>query len=315
MTINMKQIKFRSKMPEIPAAIDAVRVAAPPLEERREGISRLAGRLGLGKLRELETENSRIWAGRDGDVEFFPASGAVWSRNLSASEAHPNELREWPDLAEASDGNGDMVFTLGKRSARAVASYAHEVVKEAGFDLAHVAAERAELIQVAQLSEEGEILSRGAGDATLKLNYALDGMPVIGPGAKTEIDLEPDPKSDAGVRTVGVFHVWRRPLERRKVEVGSAEAALAAGLLKDPDLNLAVKQGGRVTVDELQLGLMALPAPAHQTYLFPALAVAGRVDLPKGKLEYYRFGRYCHVATPKAYAAAEIYADYVARPN
>jgi hypothetical protein len=315
MAIDIKKIDFRAKLPEVPAKVSAVRVAAPALEERREAIRHLADRLSLGKTREIETPAGRLWAGKRGEVEFFEASGGLWSRDLGASEAHANELRDWPDLAEARDAAGETVRTLGPKAAKAAAGLAREVAERAGFDLAHAAPPRLELTQVAQLSEKGQTLKSGAGEASLLFDYTLDGLAVLGPGAKTAIDLEPGGKRDDGFRLVGAFHVWRRPLERRPVELGGAEAALAAGFLQDPELTAATRKGGRIVVEEIEFGLLALPAPARQEHLFPAFAVAGRVDLPDDRLKYFRFARYCHAATAKAYAAADLHADYLARPN
>jgi hypothetical protein len=315
MAIDIQAIKFNARIPEIASTVQAVAVSAPGLEERRGGMERLAGPLRLGRLRPVETDTSLVMASRGGDVEYFHASGAVWARNLSSSEAFDNELRKWPDLTEARDATGEPVLTLGEGSAKAASEMARRLADEAGFDLSAAESRSIDLIQVAQLSERGEIMNRGGGEATVGFSYAIEGVPVIGPGGKTSFDFNPDPDDERALQLVGAFHVWRRPERGVKVEIGSAEAVLAAGFLQDPELIQAVEKGGQITVAELRFGLLALPAPMRQGHLFPAIAVTGRVDLPEGKLDHFLFGRYCHAATPEAYEAAGIAADYLSRPN
>lgn len=312
MAIDIKKIRFSAKLPEVPDRVDVVRVAPTPLEERRQAIAHLADRLQLGRTRELTTSSGRIWASKRGDVEFYEASGGLWSRDLAASEAHENELRDWPDLGKVRDAAGSTILTLGARAASQAADLASEVAKLSGFDLAYARPARVDLTQVAMLSEDGKVLQSGAGEASIVFDYALEGLPVLGAGARTAIDFEPDGKD---LRLVGAFHVWRRPLERRHVAVGSTEAALDAGLLRDPYLMEADKKGGRITIEDIRFGLLALPAMLRQEYLFPAFAVTGRVDLRDDKLGYVRFGRYCHAATPSAYARADVLAEYLVRAN
>jgi hypothetical protein len=312
MAIDIKKVQFPANLPEVPDRVDVVRVAPAHLEERRQAIALLTDRLQLGRTREISTSSGRIWASKRGDVEFYEASGGLWSRDLTASEAHENELREWPDLGKVRDAAGDTFLTLGARAAAQASDLASEVAKLAGFDLACARPPRVDLTQVASLSEDGKVLQSGAGEASIVFDYALEGLPVLGAGAKTAIDFEP---AGSDLRLVGAFHVWRRPLERRHVEIGSLEAALNAGLLRDPHLMAADKKGGRITIGDVRFGLLALPATARQDYLFPALAVTGRVDLRDDKLGHVRFGRYYHAATPSAYTRADVLADYLVRAN
>ncbi|MCV6586691.1 MAG: hypothetical protein OIF47_14260 [Marinibacterium sp.] len=302
MTLNIQDIRFDADLPKLPDTAPVLRCAAPCYDDREKGVHALAERLDLGRVQQVDTEFGRMMASDRGGVEYFAASGAIWSSNHVHELKGDSEFLDWDDLSEDRDADGQPVLTLGRAATEQALSLAHEMAEIGGFDMAHAQKPQLRLVQVAEADEKGRTLRTGAGEATVVFGYALDDLPVIGAGGKTLVDLIP---ARGTLQPTGAINVWRSPTEAAKVRIGGTETALAAGLLEDPDLNLAVKQGGRITIQRARLGLMALPAAIHQSVLFPALEYEARVDLPE-RDEHYFVGRVAPVATPKAYAAAGV---------
>lgn len=299
MTLNMKAIRFDTEIPEIPEALPVVHCTAPDFEARARGVEGLAERLDLGKLHEVDTEHGRARTSKRGTVEVFAASGAVWSETTVHDEEGRDEFLDWPDLAKARDRDGEAVLTLGEKAAARAMDLAAELAEIGQFDMKHATHPELRLVQVAEADEKGEPLRSGAGEATVVMGYELEGLPVIGAGAKTLVDMIP---GGGGVIPTGAINVWRQPRGVGKVRIGGQEAALAAGLLEDPDLMIAAEKGGRITIQRMRLGLMAMPAAVFQGVLFPALEYEARVDFPDRKQDHYFIGRVAPVAGAKAYA-------------
>ncbi len=93
--------------------------------------------------------------------------------------------------------------------------------------------------------------------------------------------------------------------------LGSIEAALAVGLLADPELTLYQAAGHRIQITRLDFCYLALPAFMRQAHLFPALQIEGSVSQGK-RGQAFNFGRFHHAASPSAYAAADLYGPYLA---
>lgn len=310
MTLKIEDIRFETDLPRIPDIGPVVEVAAPDFEARGAGMKALVERLDLGAAKEAHTEFGRALVSRRGEVEYFHASGAVWSINLASSRKQKNELRDWGDLTRAKGPDGVTRLTVAPKMRDRIAELAGELGERAGFDREHADAPYLDMQQVARLNRKGEEVKSGCGEATMVTPYRLEGLPVLGGGAKTLIDVVP---MGEDLTPVGAVNIWRRPTGTRKVKLGGTEAVLAAGLLEDPDLNLAAENGGKIVVETLRFGLMALPATMRQELLFPVIEVAGRVRLRrKEKAPHYNFGRICPAATQKTYAAAGLYADYLA---
>lgn len=309
MTLTMDQIKFDTRIPDMPGRVPVVRVKTPCLHEREGNLKRLSDRMQLGEVTRVDTRYGVTLASKRGEVEFFADSGGMWTADVAALEAGENEMRKWDGLERVRDGSGNPVFTLGRDQAAKAQEIAREMVEIGGFDMTHAGKPQLSMVQVAEFSEKGETLQEGAGEATISFGYALEGLPVLGAGAKAQVDLLPGARGDMTVATA--FHVWRAPEGSIAMNLGSSEAILDAGLLRDPELEAAVAKEGRITIQEMEFGLMSLSAVHKQGVLFPILRVAGRVDLPKE--EHFFFGSYLPAATPEAYAKIGVGGDYLGR--
>ena len=316
MTISMDDINFRTELPDVPERAPVIETRAMTREEREPAIKLIIEGFGIDGTREIETEHSRIWASRDGEVEFFPGSGAVWGREADNRRGDEvDEFRNWPALEEGRSADGEPVLELDESMNELLAREARQLIEAANFSSDHVLGQRITLEQVDQADEHGRTLRRGAGEAAVLYDYAIEGLPVMGAGAKTKVAFVPETGQSSAVRLRAATHFWREPVDAREVAIGGIENALAAGFFNDPELVRAQARGDKITVEHLRFGLLALPAPLSQTYLFPVLAVEGRVDAVDDSETHWLFARYCHAANPAAYAKEGLLSHYLMRPN
>jgi hypothetical protein len=296
-----------AQLPKLPDAVPVFELSAPPLASRRAGLARLAETLKLGDLRAAEVDHGVVMASERGEIEYFSASGGVWARDASAASEFKNELRKWEGVQERK--RGDMRVTLNAAASQRLLAQARELLDATGLiGREAIADQTVALEQVARLNEKGQEVAFGAGQATVKITYAVEGLAVHGPGAKSLVFA--DPGTASGARITGAFHVWRALGSARTVKVGSIEQALGVGVLVDPELELYKRAGHKIRVRRLDFGYLALPAFMRQSHLFPAFRVEGEVS--KGKRgDGFRFGRYQHAVPPKAYAAADLYGQYL----
>ena len=292
-----------TRVPKLPKVAAVFEVSTPSYSARRAGIDHLSAALRLGGLRSFEVDHGVIMASERGEIEFFHASGAVWARNAAAGRAAASELRKWDGVVESKTGGRRV--KLNAEASRRLLGQARDLLESAGLIArdADISAS-VELDQVARLDAKGKEVAFGAGQATVKFAYTLEGMKVAGAGAKSLVFAEP--------RSVaGAFHAWRQLGGARKVEVPSVEEALGVGLLSDPELELYARAGHSVRLSRVDFVYLALPAFMRQAHLFPALQIEGSVS--KGERGGgFDFARYHHAVPPKAYAAADLYAPYLA---
>jgi hypothetical protein len=309
----MDDLDLKVDLPELPQSMRLVETESPTLDQRWRAIELFSKTLDLGDLQPVDLPNSIAYAGKRGEVEFFPASGALWARDAEAEEASDNELRDWPDLEEVEkDDDDDVIIVLSPSAADALVSQAQELFSAADLISEYMKPRGVALEQVIHLSEKGDIIARGAGVATVIFDYELDGFPVFGAGAKSQTFVEP---SREGSRTIGAFHCWRTTVADRMIKLQPVEEALAVGVLQDLELNLYFKRDGRIEIKKLDFGYMALPAMVRQRYLFPVFQIEGRVYTPDRKQEYFEFARYHHAVPAKQYSEVGAFADYLVKRN
>lgn len=311
MALTLDDIDWKVRLPEPPKSLPLYETTAPSLKDRSRAMEVIGEQLGLQELRPVELPHSVVHASRRGEVEFFPASGGLWARNAELGDRYDNELRDWPGLVE-SHGRGDPALTLSPDSSKQLLEQARSLFADSGLLSDAMAAGAVELDQVAELDEKGNELRRGAGTATARFAYALDGVRVFGAGAKSLAYLEPE--RGQAVMT-GMFHVWRPISNKIGLTMTPVQDALGVGLLQDPELVEYHKRGYRLEISHLEFGYMALPAPVRQTYLFPVFEVEGRASHPDRKGDEFFFGRYHHAASPEQYGKAGVFADYLVRMN
>ena len=311
MAISLESVDLRTKYPEIPKSINVIETTTPSIQDRQRAIDVMSETLKLGKCRTVDLQHGMAYFSRRGEVEYFQASGAVWSRDAEAEQAHDNELRKWPDMIKQKV-DGDSRFALPDKTSYQLLSQAKGLISAAELSDKAMDDGKVVLEQVTQLSEKGEIMQSGAGSASVIFNYYLEGLPVFGAGAKSTMAFEP---VDGQPKFTGGLHVWRSPDKARQIEMSSIEESLTAGLLKDPELVQYSKKGGKITITRLQFGYMALPAMMQQRYLFPVFDVQGEMTVEDKKLGYFVFSRYHHAASAASYKKADLYAPYLARMN
>jgi hypothetical protein len=305
MPLKLSDLEIKTNLPLLPASLPVFSLAAPTLDERRGSIARLGEHLKLGTLRSVELEHGTVLASKLGDITFFHASGAIWARDATATQGTTNELRKWEGQVETTiDGQRT---ALNADAAKKLIAQTRTLLEPLSLIGKEAATAAVQLDQVAQLDAKGNEIAHGAGQATVKFLYAVDGVPVRGAGAKTLAFAEPV----AGqARYSGVFHAWRTIGKAAPVRMTSIDEALGVGVLTDPELEQYRTAGHRIQISRLELVYLALPAFMRQSQLFPAFQVEGTVsEGPRGIS--FHFGRFHHAVPPQAYAAADLYGPYL----
>lgn len=306
MSVKLNSLEIQAKLPALPPTLPVFALAAPSFEERRGAIARLGEHLQLGALRSVDIEQGTVLASTRGDIMYFHASGALWARDAAAAKGATDEMRKWEGLTETQRSDGHRVALNADMSARLVAQ-AKQLLEPLGLIGRERASEAVQLEQVTQLDAKGQELAHGAGQATVKFQYALEDVPVRGAGAKTLAFAEP---GDGQARFGGIFHAWRTPGQSTTLKLPSIEEALGVGLLTDPQLDRYSAAGHKIRITRLDFVYLALPAFMRQSHLFPAFQIEGTVS--EGKLGIsFDFARFHHAAPPRAYAAANLYGAYL----
>lgn len=305
--MKFKQLTMKTPLPAWRASIPVFALAEPPLQARRATARKLADHFKLGDLREVDLAHGNLLGSARGDITVFHASGALWARDAMATADAKDEWRDWPGLASATSGAD---LALSPEAAKRLSTTVVNLLRPLEL-LGHEAGPATvQLEQVAMLDAKGKTLKRGAGQATVKFGYTVEGVAARGAGAKTLAFAEPGGASTSAARIAGVFHAWRQPGTAVAVKLPSLEAALAVALLQDPELDRFAESGHAVELTRLELVYLALPAFMRQSHLFPVIQVEGEVG--KGKLgEGFRFARFHHVVSPQTYAEAGLHGAYL----
>jgi len=305
MSLKLSDLDLKTKLPVVPQALPVFGLVSSSFEDRRASIARLGEYLKLGALRPVAFEHGTVLASPRGEVTFFDASGAVLARDATAGQGAENEFRKWEGLVDTKvDG-----FRAGLTAdaSKQLIGQARELLQPLRLIGAEVASESVQLEQVTQLDGKGNEIARGAGPATIKFLYAVGGVPVRGAGAKTLAFAEP---ASGQARFTGMFHSWRTVGQAATVRLGSVEEALSVGVLADPELERYHAAGHRVQITRLEFVYLALPAFMRQSHLLPAFQMEGTVS--EGKLGIsFHFGRFHQAASPRAYAAADLFGPYL----
>ena len=308
--MKFQQLALKTELPKWRASMPVFAMAPAPVKQRHAVARKMADHLQLGELRAVELEHGLMLASKRGDITVFHASGAMWARDATANADANDELRDWPDLVSSTTGSADGGLTLSADAAKRLISMTDDLL--GSFDLLSREAGPAsvQLEQVGLLDAKGNELKRGAGQATVKYGYSIEGIAARGAGAKTLAFAEPGGASGSASRLAGVFHAWRPLGEAVEIKMPTLEASFDVALLHDPELERYAQAGHAITITRLELVYLALPAFMRQSHLFPVFQVEGEVA--KGKLgEAFNFGRFHHVVSPKDYEAAGVYGPYL----
>lgn len=301
------QLTIRTRLPDWRSTMPVFALPEPPLQSRRASARKLADTLRLGSLRSVELEHGLVMASERGDITVFHASGAVLARDATVVAEAKDEMRDWPGLATAAAG---AEIGFAPDAAKRMASMVTDMLRSLELLGRESGPAAVQLEQVAQLDARGREIRRGVGQALVKYGYTVEGVAARGAGAKTVAFAEPGGGTGALARIAGVFHAWRPLGSAVPVRLPSLEAALAVGLLQDPELDRRAAAGHSVEITRLDLVYLALPAFMRQGHLFPALQIEGEVG--KGGLgDGFNFARFHHAAPAAAYAEAGLHGPYL----
>lgn len=288
MPLSRDDISFKADLPDLGGVMPVTRFQPPCLKDAQEQARAFAEALGIGIRATVSVPHGLMAAGDDGQVEFFAASGALRGRNTAMMARYDDERRDWPDL-EKFDGPDGVDFRLGPDAAGQLLSAAHAVLERAGIEPGRAAFDRVALERWAQLDEKGNERDAGPGRATVQYVYTVAGVPLLGPGAKTNMHYDP---ADRGGTLVRFFHVNRPHDEVAEVRTAPLELALD-GLLTEQWRSTELNPGdARIVVTAATVGLLAFPAHIPQSHALPVLAVEGVVQGDLDGLEEIHFAKY-----------------------
>lgn len=309
MSVRLNALEIKAKLPELPKTLPVFALEAPSFEARRGAIARLGERMKLGSLRSVELDHGIVMASENGDITHFHASGALWARDAMAAKGATDEMRRWDGLVKSTVE--DQRVALSPDASKKLIAQTRELLEPLGLLGKELASASVQLEQVAQLDGKGKEIAHGAGQAAVKFQYAVGGVPVRGAGAKTQAFIEPGTSGGSDPRFGGVFHAWRGLGKDQAIKLPSTvEEALGVGLLIDPELERYSAAGHKIQITKLDFVYLALPAFMRQCHLFPAFQIEGVVSEGKLGIEFH-FGRYHHAVSPRAYAAANLYGSYL----
>jgi hypothetical protein len=214
--------------------------------------------------------------------------------------AHEDERRQWAHVTREGDS-----YRLPEATDRHLTEASLRLLDSLG--LAEEQAGAAVVLeQWAHLDGRGTELESGPGRATVRLSYEADGLPLLGPGAKTNLHFDPDSSGDAGM-LVRFFHVLRPVRAASDVRTIGVEQAFAP-LLGQEWSGLEVEPGqARMVITATTYGLLALPADMPQQHAAPTLMVEGYVEGAvgqDGRTLDLLFGRYLPLSDARALADA-----------
>ncbi|MFW5473048.1 hypothetical protein ACOCJ5_07055 [Knoellia sp. CPCC 206450] len=304
MTLTFNDVDLRVDLPQIPFAAPVVAHTPPCLKGSEDTTRAIADVLGIDLKGTAEVPHGYAVGSDRGQVEVFSASGAFRARNVERLTAYEDERRPW--RAVERDDSGE--WHLAEGVAERVSHHGLEILSRIGIEQDFASLDVV-LGQWAQLDEEsGKEIDSGPGRATVRLSYAVEGLALIGPGAKTNLHFDPDPDGgDDGLALARMFHVRRATSGVGEVRTQSLDEAFA-GLLGQSWSGAGLREGeARMTVTSAVFGLLALPADVLQSYAVPALAVEGSVSgvlVGRDETATVRFGQYLPLAHPKAIAEA-----------
>jgi hypothetical protein len=303
MPLTFRDVDFKVDLPDIPSSTPVLTHTPPCLRDSAEVTRAAAEVLEIDVKGTAQVPHGYAVGSDRGQVEVFSASGAVRGRNTERLTAYADERREWRDVERDDDGT----YRLGRETDRLLTHHGLELLSRIGIRDDYASLD-VSLGQWALLDEEsGKELESGPGRATVRLSYAVDGLPLIGPGAKTNLHFDPGEGGGERPALARLFHVHRPHAGRGEVRTRSLDEAFA-GLLSQSWSSAGIRDGeGHVTITGATFGLLALPADVLQTFAAPALMVEGEVsgvEVGRDETVSVRFGQYLPLAHPRELAEA-----------
>ncbi len=302
MPMTFRDIDFAVDLPDIPTTTPVVQHTPPCTTASSKTVRALAEVLEFDIAGTAQIPHGYAMGSDRGQVEVFSASGAIRARNVERLGAYPDERREWSGVERSDDG----AFHLDASAARLLMGQGREILSRIGLSVDGATDIGVSLGQWAQLNEDGKEIDSGPGRATVQVSYAAEGIPLIGPGAKTNLHFDPSRDGEGG-ELARMFHVNRAVAGRTRGEVATMSLDEAFAELLSQKWSGHGVRDGRITITAASFGLLALPADVVQMYAAPALMVEGTVSgvqVGKDETVTVSFGQYLPLAHPKALAEA-----------
>jgi len=307
---NMKlsEIDIRFKISDVPSSIPVFNVAAATFENRRSAIEHLGKKFSLGKSYTIEVEESMFIIAKEGMIQFYGPSGALWARNFIADSKYKDERRPWK--TEKIDTDDDYDLLLPESAQKKLVSEAQEVLKESEMLSEYSYFVDVSLDQITKLDESGKEIERFPGEATARFLYRIDNIPVEGGGAKSYLFFNP---TKEGHELTGLYHAWREPMESKLVKLMDIERGLEQVLRKDKELLHYHEKDFKLRLDGANLVYYSLPPHKNQRVLFPVFNMTGSFSKrTKEGQDGFAFSKYFHAVNPRDYMDLDIQAYYLA---
>jgi hypothetical protein len=304
MPIEISELDIRVTLPDIPSSAPVATIPAPCLREHAQAVDGLVKALGFDVKGTVDVPHGYAVGGPSGQVEIFSASGAVRARNTDQLAKFDDERRRWYDVTKQETDDG-IIHHLGDETVKRLTATSLHLLGSIGLasDYATIGVS---VGQWALLDESGTELESGPGRATVQLGYAVEGVRLIGPGAKTNIHFDPDDAGQGGV-IARFFHVNRGFDGTKDVRLLSLDEAFLpiltqtwSGITLDPTM-------AKVSITSAEYGLLALPADVAQRFAAPVLVVEGSIAgviARDGSEVELRFGQYLPLTNAASLAEA-----------
>jgi len=311
MKINMNDIEIVSKIPRLPSSLPVFRTKKATLNDRKHAIEILSEELKLSKLHAIEVEDSIHMLSKEGELQYYRPSGALWARNIAVDTKFEDERRSWKtEKVPDEENKEDFKLILPKTIERQLVEKTQSLFKRTELIGKHAYFADVSLEQISEFDEKGKEINRFAGEATVRFLYKLNEIKVDGGGAKSYTYFYPNEEEND---LVGIYHAWREIIDSRSVKLLKIEEAIERALSRDGELTLYHEKKHKIQLRKIELIYYALPPSRYQEFVFPAMRIIGSVTPISKNADRngFEFARYYHIVHPDEYVKAEFYAHYL----
>lgn len=250
---------FPKQVPDYQAEVPLYRVSrfktfSPRIEELQiefdQRVRRLQEAFGLGG--EAEDLGTQV-VFQDGPriLEVYRPSDSFWWTDLeTAYREQPPQQAELPGDEQAREIALEQAQRLGLDT-----------------DLAHIASVTRTTVAVSE-AEHQEEFKRVDTEVHVNFIYALDGHPILGPGAKIKISMVEEG------RVGNVLQFWREPAAERDVRLRHPVEVLQR-MTEGRRYASFSPEMGSVHCEKMRFGYYAMPPFEFQKYLIPVYEISG----------------------------------------